>query len=901
MRYRSRCVRSLMCLFLVSCSDDPTAGNAEAAGAVAVAGIQDPLAAPASATLNVTSDTSIRASNPNLNFGTTPTLDINRGLLRVDPTALSAVVSPTDYVVSAKLRVTLVPSDSRKAQRNLDVHRVLKQWTENQATWNCAVDTNTGNRQADCSGASAWRMTGTDAFVSTASSRTTIPASRTGTLELDVTSDVRSFLNGSAANYGWLLKTGVGNGSEVADLASRESTTPPALVLSVQRCSASACDDHDACTVDSCSTTGTCVNAAAPAGTTCDDGNACTIQDQCAANGCAAGSPAAAGTACGSGLVCNATSQCVTAPAPMIVINEVRSQPPAGEQDFVELYNQGSSVADISGWSIRDNDDTHVFTIPAGTTIPAGGYRVYSELPGELTFGLGGADSARLFAPNAALKDSYSWTSHASTSYARCPNGTGAFKTSGSVTKNAANDCAATPPPASTADVIINEIESQPAQGEADFIELYNKGTTVADVSGWSLRDNDDTHVFTIPAGTTIAAGSYLVYGELTGQLTFGLGSGDSARLFDATTTLRDSYVWTAHAGTTYGRCPNGTGTFTTTTNATRGAANDCSTGPTFAAWPGAQTISTADNPGTWTSNLSGVTYQPASSGSPALLWAVQNSPAKLYRLEKSGSVWVSGTADNWSTGKELHYPSGAGAPDAEGITKPDWAAPFVYVATERDGSGASRLSILRFDTSAAGSILNATHEWNLTATLPAVGSNLGLEGIAYVPDDYLVQAGLRDLSTSQLYNPSAYPDHGAGLFLVGVEADGMIYAFALDHTSSTFTRIAAFASGLPQVMDLAFDRDQDTLFAYCDNSCNNRATLLAVQSETTAVNAGSFYVGATYNRPTGLPADMNNEGITIAPESDCTGGQKAVFWTDDGATGGNSLRVGSINCGSLF
>jgi uncharacterized protein len=92
---------------------------------------------------------------------------------------------------------------------------------------------------------------------------------------------------------------------------------------------------------------------------------------------------------------------------------------------------------------------------------------------------------------------------------------------------------------------------------------------------------------------------------------------------------------------------------------------------------------------------------------------------------------------------------------------------------------------------------------------------------------------------------------------------------------------------GMPGVMGLEFDRDQDTLHAYCDNTCNNRATLLAVQENTMAPNAGSFFVGKTYSRPTGLPETMNNEGIAIAPETECDAiNRKPVFFCDDGRWG---------------
>lgn len=72
-----------------------------------------------------------------------------------------------------------------------------------------------------------------------------------------------------------------------------------------------------------------------------------------------------------------------------------------------------------------------------------------------------------------------------------------------------------------------------------------------------------------------------------------------------------------------------------------------------------------------------------------------------------------------------------------------------MYVASERNNSAnsVSRNSILRFDASAAGSTLTATHEWNLTADLPAVGANLGIEAITWIPDSMLVANGFYDES----------------------------------------------------------------------------------------------------------------------------------------------------------
>ena len=111
-----------------------------------------------------------------------------------------------------------------------------------------------------------------------------------------------------------------------------------------------------------------------------------------------------------------------------------------------------------------------------------------------LGFGLGGGDSARLFppmpTPTTATIDSYTWTAHAPVTYGRCPNGTGAFINTTTATKGAANDCGPPPPP--PADVVINEVESD-AASPGDWVELYNRGTTAADISGYVFRDNGAT------------------------------------------------------------------------------------------------------------------------------------------------------------------------------------------------------------------------------------------------------------------------------------------------------------------------------------------------------------------------------------------------------------------------
>jgi hypothetical protein len=299
--------------------DDPSAANALTVEEVGleVEPLVDPPGPIDTVTLNITADTSVRASATNKNFGSANTIDINRALLVVEQTTLKAAMPNSDFIESAKLKLTLVPTVLPRLPRNLLAHRVLKAWTEGGATWNCAIDSNVGNSAADCSGITKWSSAGGE-FVSQATGQVTLPTSRSGTVEIDVTADVRKFKNDlTVKNYGWLLKTGVGNGGEVADIVSREGATKPQLVLKIRRCGGAAtCDDGIVCSQEgpgfSCDD-GICQRGNAAPVAPCDDGNPCTVADHCSGTSfdCVPGTPVAAGTPCGEGKTCSTTGACL--------------------------------------------------------------------------------------------------------------------------------------------------------------------------------------------------------------------------------------------------------------------------------------------------------------------------------------------------------------------------------------------------------------------------------------------------------------------------------------------------------------------------------------------------------------------------------------------------------------
>lgn len=287
----------------------------------------------------------------------------------------------------------------------------------------------------------------------------------------------------------------------------------------------------------------------------------------------------AATAAAGVGLVGVSPAAALTTDLTTIKINEVESNgDPNG--DWIELYNTSDIEAvDLSDGILSDGDNSHAF--PLSGTIQPGGYLAFYVDQGTNGFGLGDPDQARLFQGNdtsGSLIDSYSWTNHAPTTYGRNPDGTGPFQVTDHATFEAANVF----PSGGIGDidgVVINEVESSGDAVNGDWIELYNKSSSPIDISGALLSDDDNGHVFEVPANTTLAAGDWAAFTVDSGASGFGLGASDKARLFApgdiALSTVVDEYTWANHATVTWGRSPDGTGPFKGTATGTFGAAND--------------------------------------------------------------------------------------------------------------------------------------------------------------------------------------------------------------------------------------------------------------------------------------------------------------------------------------
>ncbi|MGO1200788.1 MAG: lamin tail domain-containing protein [Dermabacteraceae bacterium] len=239
-------------------------------------------------------------------------------------------------------------------------------------------------------------------------------------------------------------------------------------------------------------------------------------------------------------------------------ISEVESADPDGGEDWVELVNTGAEPVDVSGWLLKDDDDTRDWTIPAGTVVAPGELLVLDHVDaveGGFDFGLGTEDTVRLFAADGTtVVDQLAWTEHAPTSYIVID---GEVVASAEVTKGGANSGPYVPPPAAEehpdADAI--RVTEAVSEGE-DRVEIMNVSDRTVALGDWYLLDEKDIPAevpAVVPAGTELAPGErYLFQG-----MPFGLGKGDQARIFAPNGYLVDGMTWPddTHADPSWQRC----------------------------------------------------------------------------------------------------------------------------------------------------------------------------------------------------------------------------------------------------------------------------------------------------------------------------------------------------------
>lgn len=302
---------------------------------------------------------------------------------------------------------------------------------------------------------------------------------------------------------------------------------------------------------------------------------------------------------------------------------------------------------------------------------------------------------------------------------------------------------------------MINEVRST---GDYDYIELYNMGESAYtfETGIWMLKDNNDAHIFDIAGGTTIEAGGFLLL--LTNETTlpadapadallasagsdFGLGKGDSARLYydgalDDNYTIADGL----HADTD-GRYPDGSAHWQRGLFATPGSANaeEASSSSSSSAAFGAVGIYYASNenvidlstyhqvgtyslpePNATSVNLlaqeaSAVTYDKDTD----TLFVVGDGSTAVVQVSKTGEL-----INSMTLAEDPARPQGTSFYDTEGIA---YLGGGQFALVEERYRQVSRI------TYTAGTTIGTADA--RTVKLGTTIGNIGLEGMGYDPE----------------------------------------------------------------------------------------------------------------------------------------------------------------------
>lgn len=269
-----------------------------------------------------------------------------------------------------------------------------------------------------------------------------------------------------------------------------------------------------------------------------------------------------------------------------VKLNEVYSRGTVGNEDWVEIYNPSTAQIDISGYKIFDSGGQGGTKakkeIPAGTTIPAGGFFVI-VVDDTTNSGFGLSSSGeQIWLENSSGSAIDNVTFPAlgvDTTYARNPNGSANWTKLTPPTKGTTNGSGG----GASLPVVMNEIYSRGVVDSPDWIEIYNPNPVQVDLSGYKIYDaggntgSKPKKVF--PAGSFIPANGYFVIVTDDGAADgsgFGLSSaGEEAWLENASGSVIDDIQFLAMDVTqTYSRIPDGSSNWALSNTITKGSPN---------------------------------------------------------------------------------------------------------------------------------------------------------------------------------------------------------------------------------------------------------------------------------------------------------------------------------------
>ncbi|MBK7703148.1 MAG: lamin tail domain-containing protein [bacterium] len=288
---------------------------------------------------------------------------------------------------------------------------------------------------------------------------------------------------------------------------------------------------------------------------------------------------------------------------PRLVVNEIVASNLAGpvdemgeHEDWIEIHNPGTAAIDLGGMYLTDDfGNPDKWEIPAGQTIPAGGYLLFwadeqtVQGPRHAAVKLSAGGEEIAICGTRDLGNTGSTASKfgpvaADVSVGYLPDDDASIQAGVFV----APEYLATPTPAASNDgadlysmVCINEFHTTSAGGGVDdWVELYNRGGSPLDIGGFYLSDNrTDNLKYQIPAGTILGAGQFVSFDETV--LGFGFSSLGEVIVLTAADGASglDFHDYAAQTpDVSQGRYPDGAGLWARFAAPTRGATNTAPT-----------------------------------------------------------------------------------------------------------------------------------------------------------------------------------------------------------------------------------------------------------------------------------------------------------------------------------
>ncbi len=196
-----------------------------------------------------------------------------------------------------------------------------------------------------------------------------------------------------------------------------------------------------------------------------------------------------------------------------VLINEILAHTDPPLADYIELFNNSTLPADLSGCWLSDDPTTNKFRIPDGTVLAPRGFVSFVESTMGFSNDASGETLYLVNSNQTRVLDALRFDGQASgVAFGRYPDGGPTFNELAACTPGTTNA------PLLLRPVVINEIMFAPLSGDADdqFVEIYNRGGTPANIGGWRFTAGID---FTFPPGWTIPAGGYCVVAKNASRL----------------------------------------------------------------------------------------------------------------------------------------------------------------------------------------------------------------------------------------------------------------------------------------------------------------------------------------------------------------------------------------------